>query len=370
MRIELREPYGSIEALTTEDLPDFTVLIGRNGAGKTQLLDALKEGSASIPGTAVDEIEKFDMVSFRSPNSSEANRHANQFGQMTADAYLISPPGSEPPIVTTAAIFDRYASEVERDSGAQARREFESKLRAEVRALPDFTVFGVGYRESTYQHDVYGQVFEPLIPEETSRQRRRSPDQPTNRFNGNQAALLSAAMKLNNKLPHELTHDDIMAASHYEGDTLANTISAAFAAYKANQFIWAHKRIETELVGFDDLIAEYRTKYPPPWEALREILSAMRDAAGNDGLFDFDFFDPGDVELHMGNYERFTFKAEMTNRTSCAQYELSFTIVRRESLNGTLSRVLQPVLGSALSQAPPLRRTRCRAPSINDRCFS
>ena len=44
MRIELRESYKSIETLTTEDLPDFAILIGRNGAGKTQLLDALKEG--------------------------------------------------------------------------------------------------------------------------------------------------------------------------------------------------------------------------------------------------------------------------------------------------------------------------------------
>ena len=55
-------------------------------------------------------------------------------------------------------------------------------------------------------------------------------------------------MKQNGKLPHELSRDDIMGASHYEGDTLANTVSAVFAAYKVDQFIWAHKRIETELV--------------------------------------------------------------------------------------------------------------------------
>ena len=130
------------------------------------------------------------------------------------------------------------------------------------------------------------------------------------------------AMKLTGKLPHELTHDDIMRASHYEGNTLSNSISAVFAAYRADQFIWAHKRIETERVDFAELITEYRTKYPPPWETLREILSAMRDAAGDNGLFNFDFSDPDDYELHMGNYEQFSFKAEMTNRTTGAQYEL------------------------------------------------
>ena len=48
----------------------------------------------------------------------------------------------------------------------------------------------------------------------------------------------------------------------------------------------------------------------------------MRDATGNDGLFDFDFTDPDDYELSMSNFETFTFKAEMTNRTSGARYEL------------------------------------------------
>ena len=323
MRIELKQSYMSIEALTTEDLPAFAVLIGRNGAGKTQLLDALKEGKATIADIAVDEIEKYDMVTFRPPNSGEANRHANQFAQITADAYLLTPPGGQPRIETAAVIFDQLAGEIERESGVRAREDFERNLRDEVQHLPDFTVFGGDDRGSEYKHRLYEQVLAPLMPEDNSRQRRRSQDQPNNRFNANQAALLSAAMKLTGKLPHELTHDDIMGASHYEGDTLTNTISAVFAAYKAEQFIWAHKQIETTLVGFDSLIAEYRTKYPPPWENLREILSALREAAGYDGLFDFDFSDPDDLQLHMGNYERFTFKAEMTNRTTGAQYELS-----------------------------------------------
>ena len=69
MRIELRQPYKSIATLETEDLPDFAVLIGRNGAGKTQLLGALKEGLAAILGIGVDEIESYDMVSFGPPFS-------------------------------------------------------------------------------------------------------------------------------------------------------------------------------------------------------------------------------------------------------------------------------------------------------------
>ena len=165
-------------------------------------------------------------------------------------------------------------------------------------------------------------MLEPLNRVNTQRQGRRSSGQSNNNFNVNQAALLSAAMKLTGKLPHELTHGDIMRASHSEGDTMSNSISAVFAAYKVEQFLWAHKRVEKEFVRFDELITEYRTKNPPPWETLREILSEMRDAAGDHGLFNFDFSDPDDYELDMGNYERFSFRADMTNRTTGTQYEL------------------------------------------------
>ena len=316
MRIELRQHHKSIATLTAENLPDFAILIGRNGAGKTQLLDALKEGRAVIPDIGRDEIELYDMVSFHSPNSSEANRHAIRFAQSTSDAYLLSPSGGQPPIETASAIFDQFASDIERESGAQARDDFKRNLKDEIQRLPDFAVFAAGSREPSFKKTLFEQVLKPRIRKRTERSARNS-------FSGNQAALLSAAMKQNSKLPHELTHYDIMRTSHYEGDTLSNSLSAVFATYKVDQFIWAHRRIETEQVGFDKLIKEYRIKYRPPWETLREILSDMREAAGDDGLFDFDFSDPDDHVLHMGNYEQFSFKAEMTNRTTDAQYELN-----------------------------------------------
>ena len=104
------------------------------------------------------EIEKYDMGSFRPPSSGEANRHANQFAQMTADSYLLTPPGGQPPIETAAALFEQFAGEIERDSGVPAREEFERSLRDEVCRLPDFTVFGADDRESPYKQKLYGQV--------------------------------------------------------------------------------------------------------------------------------------------------------------------------------------------------------------------
>ena len=322
MQLELSQPYKSIRNLQSEDLPDFTILIGRNGAGKSQLLQAINDGMVSIPNVSAEEIELYDMNSFRPPNSANANRHANDFGQSTSDAYLQSSLEEFSPIEIAADVFDQFARDFERNSGDRNFLDVLDDLRKEIEDTPDFTVFPSFGRDTGYKKALYEQVFAPLMPVPAGRQNRRTPNPPNNSFDGNQAVLVSMAMKLSRKLPHELGRDDIMRAPYYEGQTITNSLSQVFAAYKVDQFIWAHKRVERQHIRFDELIAEYRTRYQPPWEVLREILSSMRDAVGHEGLFNFDFSDPDGQELDLGNYEQFTFKAEMTNRTTRGRYEL------------------------------------------------
>ena len=324
MRIDLQNPHKSITTLTTGELPDFAVLIGRNGAGKTQLLEALNEGQAKVSGIRSEAIELYDMNSFRAPNVNVGNRGFNHFGNATADAFLLPPPGKRSAIETAAEIFDEFVRERETESGGDGHEEFVSSLMDDIRRMPDFKFFPPSpARSSPYHQALFKRILTRFVPPPPERKRnKQAAAPPANSYNGNQAALLSTAMKLADKLPHELNRDDIIRASNYEGPTLANLISGAFAAYKVDQFTWAHTRVETEPVAFQDVVAEYREKHPPPWEVLRTILSEMRDAAGDDGLFDFDFSDPGDHPLTMGSYEQFAFKAEMTNRTNGAEYEL------------------------------------------------
>ena len=252
MRIDLQKPYKSIAGLTTGELPDFAVLIGRNGAGKTQVLEALKEGHAEVSGIRVEDIELYDMNSFRAPNVNVGNRGFNQFGSATADAFLLAPPGKQSAIETAAEIFDEFVREREAESGGDGREEFVGSLMDEVRRMPDFKFFvPAPARSSPYQQALFKRVMARFVPKPLERKRNRQPAAPPpNSYNGNQAALLSTAMKLADKLPHELNRDDIIRASNYEGPTLANLISGAFAAYKVDQFIWAHTRIETESVEF------------------------------------------------------------------------------------------------------------------------
>ena len=131
MKIDLNHRYQSIAALKIEDLPDFAILIGSNGAGKTQLLEALNEGRAAIPGIGADEIELHNLSSFHPPNTNRAGRNTNQFALNTADAYLLSQSGRPAPI-ETAAIFNGAVSDIEHNSGAEERDDFVRRLKWEI----------------------------------------------------------------------------------------------------------------------------------------------------------------------------------------------------------------------------------------------
>ncbi|MYI70173.1 MAG: AAA family ATPase, partial [Boseongicola sp. SB0673_bin_14] len=239
-----------------------------------------------------------------------------------ADTYLNGTPKDPPPVRVADQVFTQFADEVARASGSEKREEFIASLREMVRQQPDFTTFPSSRRSGSYEEAIHTQVMAPLIPSESDRSRKGQPTPPTS-CSGNPASLVSLAMKLSGKLPHELTEDDIMLAGQYEGSIISNVISEVFATYKVGQFIWAHKRIETEEVPYATVLAECRREYPPPWDILRDALAAMRTAAGDDGLFDFEFSDPDQHELNMANYEQFQFQTRMTNRTSGAQYDLN-----------------------------------------------
>lgn len=324
MKIELKQPNKSIHQIETPELPDFAVLIGRNGAGKTQLLTALNEGAAEVAGVSREDIDLFDMTSFQAPNSSVGTCASNEFAKTTVDAFLIATPESPSPAQTAEQIFNRFADEIGQTSGADKREEFVANLRATIGQVPDFTLYPPTVTNSNlYEQAIRAQVLAPLIPSDSNRSRRhRRQSLPLTSCHGNRAVLISLAMKLSGKLPHELDRDDIMLAGHYEGSIISNVVSEVFATYKVDQFIWAHKRIETVSGPYSALLAEYRRKYPPPWDILRDVLSRMRMAAGDDGLFNFEFSDPDEYELHIGNYEQFQFQTQMTNRSSGAQYAL------------------------------------------------
>ena len=56
MKLKQNQQYLSITNFAPVELPDFTVLTGGNGAGKTHLLEAISKGNVVVDGINVSRI--------------------------------------------------------------------------------------------------------------------------------------------------------------------------------------------------------------------------------------------------------------------------------------------------------------------------
>ncbi len=317
LQIELSRPYRSIKTLDAVSLPDFAVLIGRNGVGKTQLLKALAEGKATASEIPKDEVEMYDFASFAPGNSTAVTWDAVRFASSAADAYFTALPAGKSPNELARDLYERCTGSL----SLPERKEFDNGLECLVRQMPDFSTFPTVKKPAglaEYTRDITQRVLQP-IPYAGGR--THSSDRGCQ---GNPAVLVSLAMKLTGKAPHEITRADIMQASNYEGGTISNVISQVFTAYKVDAFLWAHS--EWQMNGgqdqYDALIARYESENPPPWDRLRDALESMREAAGEPTAFDFWFSDPARVTINYSNFANFQFQTVMTNRTTGASYNL------------------------------------------------
>ena len=322
MKIELSRSYLSIGELECPELPDFTVLTGQNGAGKTHLLQALHAGDAVVPGIEENSIQLYDLASFQ-PNTSGGGHVSVDLAKSAAAHYLDSQDG-RPLIDVARKIYEQFKSRHENRQGTEDGDAFDRDLRRRITRVQDFFPFPSGYTEGADNYDnalrnlVWGPLKERVGQVEFHGSRQNIP------FGADPVPLITIAMKQSGKLPHELTREDIVRAAHYAGNIIDNKISRVFAEYKLSQYEWAHTQFETRrhAVSLDDVLAEYHQQYPPPWDTLRDVMARMREVAGENCLFDFDFSDPAHIRLGIGNFREFKFGTKMTNRTTGEQYEL------------------------------------------------
>ena len=316
LRIELSHAHKSIRSFDAIELPDFAILIGRNGVGKTHLLEALDNGAVAAAGIQASEVEMYDFASFSPANSASVSYPGVRFATSTVDAYFTPLANGKSRRELAKEIYDDTLESI--PSGQ--RHDFDVELRRSIAEMADFSVFRKVRAPTHLAEYAVGIVDRVLGP---MRQRQRTQQMPRVTCGNDPAVLVSLAMKLAGKAPHEVSREDILRASHYEGGTISNTISQVFTGYKVDAYLWAHKELEKSVGDtYDDLIARYQRGNAPPWHSLRKALDEMRESAGDQGLFDFAFSDPADLPLSLSNFQEFTFHAKMTNRTTGASYDL------------------------------------------------
>ena len=319
MRLELKNSYLSIKSMPAVELPDFAVLIGRNGVGKTQLLDAVKNRHISVADIPNQEIDKYDMDTFKTNNTGPASWASARFPLYTAEKYFTGGPQSAP-VEVAKDIFEETLKNFSLSEGSEESLKFETDLRKGIREMRAFGTLQILKSTNalrSYTERIQNEVIGPLRPKNQGRQQSSSDS-----CGNNPDILVCLAMKLAERLPHELRRADIFQAANYEGRTLQNTFNALFVRYKVEQYAWAHTKGEQTDDSFRNLMSRYRKERTPPWEVLREYLDRMREATGTPDLFNFSFTDPEEDQLTYSEHLQYSFEPKMTNSTTSESYSM------------------------------------------------
>lgn len=311
------------------ELPDFSVLVGRNGVGKTQLLDAIATGHATVSNVQKSKIERYDMNTFQVNESGSAGWRNSSFAEITVESYFSSAYGNslaDDSKEIFAAVRDGYGFK----EGADDFREFENTIRTKIRSIPEFSVikpFSGTEAVSEYFQRLASEVLAPLAPPEknTRRNKRKGSEVEVKKQSceNNSATLICLAMKLSGKLPHELVRQDVLRAAHYEGKTIGNQISQIFTRYKVEQYAWAHAEGDAGRGNIRDLKNEYEQVHPPPWLTLNRVIAQMREASHDLRLFDFKFSDPSNDNINFIDHSGYSFNTNFTNLTTGVSYSLN-----------------------------------------------
>ena len=75
MQLYFKGSYISIDQFDSVEIPDFTVLTGVNGSGKSHLLEAIEKQHVAISGMEKAHIVLFNYETFRLDNESTFNAH-------------------------------------------------------------------------------------------------------------------------------------------------------------------------------------------------------------------------------------------------------------------------------------------------------
>lgn len=320
MRIELIQPYLSIKKLNAVEIPDFTMLIGRNGVGKTQLLTAIKNGNVTVSEVPNSEIEFFDLDSFKPQDSPVANWSSSSFAERTAERFF-GKQSDFAPVEAANQIFHKTVEEFSLTECSDERHRFECKLRNEIAKLDvngNFPQLNDSDALTAYTSQIQREVINPFSS--TNRRERNRRERNTK---SDPALLICLTMKLNSKLPHEIGRDDILRAANFEGSIIQNALSESFTRYKVEQYSWAHNEGEKGHDSFQDLMSHYRHLNAPPWLVLRENLALMREAAGDPELFNFDFSDPEEDKINFANHTQYSFVTSLSNRATGDVYSVT-----------------------------------------------
>lgn len=261
VKLIFQRPYLSLDRFEEVELPQFTILTGVNGSGKSHLFKSLKQGYTTLGGIPIDRISYFNNDTFRidqqnpSVISKIEQRRKTAWEQFLNGRYqevrnnsqnqihLIEPFIEEIQKVSKRTGVTWWSLEdlLETDEARQALRKFKLNIDQSLKATTrrgNVSNEEIGYRNIFTHSD---------------------------------------------KFPHEIDENSFrenFRTYQLKEDFLPEDLSSAFAEYyflfERNQY----NRFRNETYGEDCLFLDSETFQkvhgPPPWDVINEAILAMR----------------------------------------------------------------------------------------------
>lgn len=298
MKLSFEKTHISIRQFDSVDLPDFVVLTGRNGSGKTHLLQAIKAGNCHLEDFQPHEIQYFNYQNFIAQNASGQNTVSIE--QITAQGFAEFQQNFLP---TIQNIYQNLIPQWKPSKNCPDAGIFYG-------AIEDFWRGKYRSRSQKEHLENYRLLLTAWL------------EDPTNVPRTSQLPAIWSVIQKSSLPPHLINREaftrlfvPIMDA----GSILGFSLSTLFTKYKINEYNWCHNEYSAGRGGSVlKQQAAYRRRTPPPWIAINDLLAEMGKMAGSRDTFRFEVTTPEDQLIDMQHIQSFTFLAQLRNKTSSA----------------------------------------------------
>lgn len=291
--IKFKEEYKSITNFNSIVLPQFTVLTGVNGSGKTHLLQSILSGKSSIGNIPVSEIKYFDFTTFFAENEQQYTNQ--QIDQERIQAW------------------NKLSQNQKRINFRQNLEQLKNKLGSDYSVIEDL---------ATENDRNFLQLEQSDFKDQTLYTKYINYKQGFNSLFTHQNIVNDATYKaikiLSYKIPcslDSLSEDefkDIYVPFNLKNDFIPTQLSRIFLDYKYKQYReLVIKKAEAEFYCEKTKIKteqEFESKYgPKPWVIIEEILQKFTS-------LDFELSNPDDLRFRSDAIT--SFNVMLQNKTT------------------------------------------------------
>jgi ABC-type branched-subunit amino acid transport system ATPase component len=298
LKLSFSNNHISIRQFDTVELPDFVVLTGRNGSGKTHLLQAIKAGHCRLDDFQPHEIQYFNYQNFIAQNTSGQNTLSIE--QITAQGF--------------AEFQQNFLPAIQNIYQSLAPQWKSSRLHPDAGAfygsIEDFWKAKSRNRNQKEHLENYRLLIATWL------------EAPANIPRTSQFPAIWSVIQKSSLPPHLIDRDTfsrLFVPIMDAGSILGFSLSTLFTKYKISEFNWCHNKFSAgQIGGVRKLQATYRARTPPPWIAINDLLAEMGKMAGSRDTFRFEVTTPADQLIDMQDIQSFTFLAQLINKTTSA----------------------------------------------------